>query len=332
MPIRVSVFSSAVTILICGTMEAAVAADLPSMPAKEPFVEAAPFFTVTDNRLTYSYLPGGSDPGVPGKTAKQIVSFTHFDVWAYGTNLLGANVLKSDKNDPAAPCPVGGATGCEGATEFFGFVRSTFGFNQIFQTNSFSWGPLRNVSLEVGADAETENNNTAPRRTVGVAGLQFAFDLPYKGYLDIAPMYYKEYNHNSFLGSEGLPGGTLDFDGTWTVETNYYMDLGFLPPELPLSISGRAALIGEKGTGTNLYIPNNIPRKIELNSEPIRLTLDASKMIWGATKSHFLDVWVAYHYWQNKYGLDHENALTCRNANVGSCTENSVYTGVSVKF
>ncbi len=157
MTIRVSVLTSAAAaILICGVRGAAVAADFPSVPTKAvPSIGVAPFFTLTDNRLTYSYLPGGSDPGVPGKTAKQIVSFTHFDVWAYGTNLLGVNLLKSDRHDPAAPCPVGGATGCEGATEFFGFVRSTFGFNQVFQTNSFTWGPLRNVSLEVGADGET---------------------------------------------------------------------------------------------------------------------------------------------------------------------------------
>jgi hypothetical protein len=315
----------------CGGL--ALAADLPDMPAKavKP-IDALPFFIINDNRLTYAYMPDGTDPGVPGKTAKQVYAFTHFDTWAYGTNLFNLNVLKSDHGDPAAPCPVGGVKGCEGATEIFGSVRSTFGFKEIFNTQAFSWGPLRNVSLEVGADAETENNYTAPARRVGVAGLQFAFMLPYKGFFNVAPMYYKETNHNAFLGNAGLPGGHLDFDGTWTVETNYYMDLGFLPDYLPLSVSGRAAWIGTKGTGTELLIPNNLTRKVELNSEPIRLTLDAGKMAFGPSRSHLVDVWVAYRYWQNKYGLDHNLSPTCTGLNAGSCTESSVYTGVTVKF
>jgi hypothetical protein len=81
---------------------------------------------------------------------------------------------------------------------------------------------------------------------------------------------------------------------------------GFLPEYLPLSISGRAAWYGPKGAGTT--VPGTLERKIELNSEPIRLTLDASKAVWGAKCSHFVDVWVACRYWQNKFGLDHNVA------------------------
>ena len=45
--------------------------------------------------------------------------------------------------------------------------------------------------------------------------------------------------------------------------------------------------------------------KTEFNSEPIRLTFDASKAFWGPKYSQFVDLWVAYRYWQNKFGLDH---------------------------
>jgi hypothetical protein len=37
---------------------------------------------------------------------------------------------------------------------------------------------LRNVSLEVGAEAETDNTFLAPAKRAVVAGLQFAFGLP----------------------------------------------------------------------------------------------------------------------------------------------------------
>ncbi|MBN8969363.1 MAG: hypothetical protein J0G95_13005 [Rhizobiales bacterium] len=313
----------------------AVAADMP-VKAVKPIIDV-PFFMVNDNRLTYAYQFTATDPGDPGKVAKQVYAFTHFDVWAYGTNFLTIEMLKSDRNDPAAPCPVG-VTGCAGATEFYGLFRSTLGFNEIFNTKQFSAGPLRNVSFYFGADFNSKNDFVGPAKRSVVAGLQFAFNLPYKGYFNVAPVYYNEFsNHNSFLmpafnGGIGIADGNTQFRGTWAVETNYYMDLGFLPDYLPLSISGRAAWYGPKGQGTSIPIPGNINTVTEFNSEPIRLTLDVSKMMWGPKYSHHLDVWVAYRYWQNKFGIDHKNSPVCTGANAGSCTEQSLYSGVSVKF
>ncbi len=57
-------------------------------------------------------MPKGTDPGmftvnpngtINGKTTKQVYSFTHFDVWAYGTNFFTISMFKSDHNDPACP-------------------------------------------------------------------------------------------------------------------------------------------------------------------------------------------------------------------------------------
>ena len=48
-------------------------------------------------------------------------------------------------------------------------------------------------------DANTENNFLAPAKRDVVAGLQFEFDLPYKGYFNVAPLVYWEFsNHNAF--------------------------------------------------------------------------------------------------------------------------------------
>jgi hypothetical protein len=344
----------------------ATAADLP-VKAPKPVADI-PFFLVNDNRVTYSYIFDGTDPGafsvrpdgtINGKTSKSVYSFTHFDAWAYGTNFFTISMFKSGHNDPAAPCVnagvliTGAAADCAGATEFYGLVRSTFGFNEIFNTKAFTVGPLRNVSFEIGADGEAENTFLAPAKRDFVAGLQFAFDLPYKGYFNVAPLAYKEINHNAFtqcgLFGPGVPGATCRSDGnvdyrtTWAVETNYYMDLGFLPANMQyFSISGRAGWYGPKGDANSLPLLSGVGRfstatKIELNSEPIRLTFDASKAVWGDKYSHFVDVWVAYRYWQNKFGLDH-NAMpgVCTIAATGvstnTCTENSLYSGVTVKF
>jgi hypothetical protein len=362
----------AVTVLLLAAFASAGfagAADLPVKAAKK--AADLPFFLLIDDRVTFSWMPKGTDPGVfsvrpdgsiNGTTAKQVYSFTHFDVWQYGTNFFTISMFKSDHNDPANPCTnagvvfnpgtgIGTPAACEGATEIYGLFRSTFGFNEMFGSKAFSYGPLHNISLEVGMDANTENNYLSPAKRDVVAGLQFALDLPYKGYFNVAPLMYWEFaNRNAFTQCGGgfagpIPGvnclvdGNRSFDPTRAVETNYYMDLGFLPESMQFwSISGRAAWYGKKGTENNPLPFNavtNANTAVEFNSEPIRLTFDASKAVWGAKYTHFVDVWVAYRYWQNKFGLDHKNSSAC-NVSPGvsnhSCTESTVYSGITVKF
>src|SRR3984957_2502788 len=200
---------SLATLLLTGF---ASAADLP-VKAKAKPVADLPFFFVIDDRVTYSYIFTAAQPGmfsvnpngtVNAKTAKQVYSFTHFDAWLYGTNFLTISLFKSDHNDPANPCINAGLSvtfdpaACAGASEVYGLFRSTFGWNELFNTKAFSVGPLHNVSFEVGMDANAENRFFAAAKRDVVAGLQFAFDLPYKGYFNVAPLAYYEFNHNAF--------------------------------------------------------------------------------------------------------------------------------------
>ena len=350
----------------------ASAADLPYKAKAKPVADL-PFFLVIDDRVSFSWMPKGTDPGVfsvnpngtiNGKTAKQVYSFTHFDIWAYGTNFFTISMFKSDHNDPANPCFTNGAgqivsavsglpANCSGMTEIYGLFRSTFGWNEIFNTKAFSYGPLHNISFEVGMDGSTENSFFAAAKRDVVAGLQFAFDLPYKGYFNVAPLAYWEFSSHSVFaqcnlfapgipypapGSNCLTDGDRSFKPTWAIETNYYMDLGFLPENMQFwSISGRAAWYGSKGTESNpvpYSTPGNINTAVEFNSEPIRLTFDASKAVWGPKYTHFVDLWVAYRYWQNKFGLDHKNSVACtfNGQSNNTCTESTVYGGVTVKF
>jgi hypothetical protein len=360
---RTAIAAAALSLATLAPASFASAADM-AVKAAKPIVDV-PFFFVIDDRVTYSYIFSGTDPGVfsirpngtiDGKTPKQVYSFTHFDAWQYGTNFFTISMFKSGHNDPASPCINAGLNvnltpgNCAGATEIYGLFRSTFGFNEIFNTKAFSIGPLHNVSFEVGMDANTENNYLAPAKRDVVAGLQFAFDLPYKGYFNVAPLVYWEFsNHNAFLQCNApfagvVPGVTCTIDGnvsynpTWAVETNYYMDLGFLPPNFQFfSISGRAAWYGNKGNQNQpLGIASGgTATAVEFNSEPIRLTFDASKAAWGNKYSHFVDVWVAYRYWQNKFGLDHNTSPVCNIApgvSNNTCTESSLYSGITVKF
>jgi hypothetical protein len=351
----------------------ASAADLP-LKAVKPVADV-PFFFVIDDRVTYSYIFNASQPGQytvnPNGTVatnhetKQVYSFTHFDAWAYGTNFFNISLFKSSHNDPSNPCIGGGTTfvaastftpaSCAGASEIYGLLRSTYGFNEIFNTKAFTVGPLHNVSFVIGGDANVDNRYIDVAKRDFVGGLQFAFDLPYKGFFNVNTLAYKEINHNAFAQCGGefavgnVPGvscladGNTNYKTTWAIETNYYMDLGFLPENMQyFSISGRAAWYGKKGNDNQPCgsgpVPDGCggaPSAVEFNGEPIRLTMDASKAIWGPKYSHFVDVWVAYRYWQNKFGLDHANSPTCLTATGlqnGTCTESSLYSGVTVKF
>src|SRR5882757_323888 len=212
------VIVAALSLAVIGLATSANAADVAVMPVKAKPIADAPFFLVNDNRLTYAYQFTATSPGATARTAKQIYAFTHFDAWAYGTNFINLDLAKSDHADPASPCPVFQPTGCAGSAEFYGLIRSTFGFNQIFGTTAFSMGPLRNVSFEIGVDGETQNTFLAPNKKDVVAGLQFAFDLPYKGFFNVAPLYYQEWNHNSFLTPGFVPAG---FPGIVDGNTHY---------------------------------------------------------------------------------------------------------------
>jgi hypothetical protein len=74
-----------------------------------------------------------------------------------------------------------------------------------------------------------------------------------------------------------------------------------------------------------------------VESEPIRLTFDASKAFMGNKYAHFVDVWVSYRYYQNRFGLDHNAmpgvcTLASTGASTNACTESSLSSGVTVKF
>ena len=334
--------SSIIFLAVIASAGSASAADTMSTSATAEPDNNVPFFLSIDNRATFAYQSTSTQPGIAGKTAKQIFEVSHFDIWRYGANLVIVDLLKSDHADPAAPClsPTGPTTGCAGATEVYGLFRSTFGFNEILGATAFSKGPLRNVSFLVGADANRDDRYSSARKRSLVAGLQFAFNLPYKGFLNVSPLYYKEANRNAYVRCDvagGIPGescltdGNLAYRGTWAVETSYYMDLGFLPARLQyFSVRGRINFYGPKG-GENSPLPST-PTRLEIDSEPIRLSFDVGKAFRGSKLTHKLDLWVAYRYWRNKYGFDHNASPVCIGVNAGSCVEKSLYLGITVKL
>lgn len=308
------------------------------------------------------------DGTIDGDTTKQAISFTHFDSWDYGTNFLDVSVYKSGRNDPAAPCTNAGVitdplgtppfaathSRCSGETEIYVIARSTLSWNKIFATEAFASSPLQGVAFEAGFDVNHQDDYNGAAKRAAVAGLQFGFELPYGGSLKIAPLLYYEFaNHSRYLecgagwhrpaagmtGKSCTRGGKKHYKPTWSFEIGYNMDLGFLPVSARyFSVSGRATFRGPKGNQNSPLGRNTggMPTRVELNSEPLRLIFDAGKAFGGPKYSHAIDVWIAYRYWHNKFGIDAHASPTCftdvaKQSN-RSCTESSLVTGVTIKL
>jgi hypothetical protein len=283
----------------------AFAADLPVKAPPKP-APPPPFFFVNENSVSLSYYFTATNPGA-GTTPKQVVTFTHFDVWAYGTNFFTIDWLKATngRTTPAAPCDnplYGGPQTCPGYTEIYGLFRSTLGWNQLSHSKNFAWGPLTNIEFAWGSDLNTDNTTLGSAKRSIEAGLQFDFAAPYKGFLNVGVYAYKEWQHDGFgaafpFGFGYNPGGNVSFNTTWDVEALWVQPLGFLPESLPLTFKSFALVHGPKGSGEA-----GVPQRITEYHTRQTLELDVGKMITG--KANMFSMWVAYRWWKNKFGLD----------------------------
>ena len=297
---------AAAGIVLAATIGYVGAADLPveKAPALKP-VPIAPFFLVNDNSISYSYAFTANNPGA-GTTPKHVVNFTHFDVWAYGTNFFTVDWLKATNGKgppngaPAAPCDLTGTSVCPGYTEIYGLFRSTFGWNQLFNTK-FAVGPLTNIEFVVGADLNTDNTTLGSAKRAIQGGLQFDFAAPYKGFVNVGVFAYKEWQHDGFAAL-GLvnPSGEVSFDTTWAVEVLYVQPLGFLPQSIPLTFKSFAVIHGPKGCGEPCNPGPGLVRTTEYLTQQT-LALDVGKMV--GSRPNMVSVWTAYRWWKNKFGI-----------------------------
>jgi nucleoside-specific outer membrane channel protein Tsx len=322
-------------LLALGIGSSANAADMAPVYKAAP-APIAPFFLVNDNSVSYSYAFTANNPGDVGNTPKHVLNFTHFDVWAYGTNFFTVDWLKATNgaNTPAAPCddPTSfrfGATDCAGYTEIYGLFRSTFGLNQLTGSKMFSNGILTNVELAIGADLNTDNTTLGSSKKSIQAGLQFDFAMPYKGFFNVGLFAYKEWQNDGFAarGVGGAPfnfSGDVDFDTTWAIEILYVQPLGFIP-QLPLTYKALVVIHGDKGCGEPCNPGPGLVRTTEYLTQQT-LALDVGQMAWN--KPGKLSMWVAYRYWKNKFGIDDVQPFGA----FPSTTESTWITGLTVAF
>jgi hypothetical protein len=349
------------------------AADLPAKAPPPP--KAIPFFFVNDTSVSGTWFFNATDPGISGSadkvpggvagtgmtTFRGQGSIDHFDVWEYGTNLIHAELDQYGKNDP-----IQGQPGASGSREFFGFTRSTIGFNELTHTKLFTTPFTNDIGFISGVTAGTQNNYLTEQTTQYVVGLNFDLAIPKPlGLMLVSIEAYKEFTHNEFdacgpggaFSGTGAPGffgacigggafgGNRDFEWTWRIEAFNSIPLGGILGSWADSahIVNILNVTGPKGTG--LSVANCLAigcagtigpgdafgineTKTEV-FEDVRVSVDTSKIFWG--KPGIWDTYVGYRYWYNKFGTNHNDWLFATNA-PGTSIESTAYVGASYHF
>lgn len=258
----------------------------------------------SDNQVQFTYGPGYKEPGVAkgANIDKVIVTLQHFDAWQYGTNFINVDALFSNGRNPSS-----GSTG--GATEVYALYRGNLSGNAIFGDKKFSFGPIKDVRLEIGFDFNTKNDAFAPAKKLVVAGPNIAFDVP--GFLNLGLHVAHEWNHN---GLTSLARSDVNFDATFEAELSWMHPLTFTG--LPLRFDGFLNVVAPKGKDGF-----GAQTATEVLTQP-RLVLDAGDLFFK--KANFLDLYVGYQYWLNKFGNNHNNV-------VGSLAQ-TVFVGTAIHF
>lgn len=344
------------------------------MPVKAPPPpKPAPFFLVNDTSVSFTWYFDSTDPGVSGSSNtvpggifgqgntfyRAQGSIDHFDVWEYGTNLIHLEVNQYGNQDPIL-----GEPGAVGSREFFGFTRSTLGFNELTHSKAFSSFLFNDIGFEGGFTAGVQNNYLSEQTTQYLVGLNFDVAIPKPlGTLLVGVLGRQEFTHNQFnacgpagfgdaqsaaagLGGGACIGGGLfdgdrDFKWDWNVEAFYSVGLAPLGSWAePLRIIDILNIRGPKGTGISYanclavgcFGPGGAFASNETKTEvfeDVRLTLDTSEVFWN--KKGIWDTYVGYRYWYNKFGTDH-NAFLFSATAPGTSIENTAYVGTTYHF
>ncbi len=266
-------------------------------------------FDFSDNSVSLTYGPSYKEPGIPRnrtnagiELSKVILSYTHFDVWKYGTNFINIDALFSDGRNPS-----NNSTG--GATEVYALYRTNLSGNALLGGTPFTIGPIKDIRLELGVDFNTKNDTFAPAKKLIVAGPNIAFNVP--GFLNVGFHIAKEWNHN------GIPGalrGDVSFDPTFELEIAWMQPLSFTG--LPLKFDGFLNVVAPKGRDGF-----GAQTATEVLTQP-RLVLDFGAVAFG--KPNWIDAYVGFQYWLNKFGAD--------SSKVAGARAQTVFVGAAIHF
>lgn len=295
------------------------------VPLAAATVMAAPppsVFSFSDTVVSYRFQGPSAEPGdfvirpdgtakgryAPREVPKNVVNVFHADTWAYGTNLISLDILRSGSQDPAGdklhpPKDYG-------ATEVYLIYRGVLSLNKVFDTGVFAIpGLVKDIGLSYGADINTKDTAFDSEKRAGTFGLSFAFDVP-AGFVNLKVQGYKEFSRNGFAGVPPKPGESpaaipgfdyshfrsVEYKMTPEFELTYTVPLAFTG--LPLALAGFNTIILPKGRYGQF---NENQTQLEFVSQT-NLVLDVGQLLESAPNR--VEVFVGFQYWRNKFGGD----------------------------
>ncbi len=253
----------------------------------------------SDNEFRFWYGSAFREPANPENVAKSILSFTHVDGFKFGSNFLNLDLLYSNTRDPVQGA--GAQVTSVGAAEVYAVYRNTLSFNKIGNTKTFSFGPIRDVGVVLGVDANTKNHGFSARKIMPIGGLGLAFNVP--GFLNLQFLANKEWAVNGILGK------SVEFDLTPTFAASWG-----IPVYGPVEFDGFATLNLPKGKDG---FGNDTATEVLLHP---KLMVDVGTF-WG---SKGYQIGVGAQYWMNKFGNDHSKDAT------GGSEEKAVFGEVAI--
>jgi hypothetical protein len=224
--------------------------------------------------ITTPSQPDGAD------ISRNNIEFRHVDAWRYGHNLVEIVIKKSSDVEPAA----GGGTGALGLYSIF---RCGVGINRVAGKPVVSFGPLRDVDIQMGMNLETKSSDFAPQERTLYFGPNFQLRVG-AGFLNVGLHLRKEWNHNGHLGK------SESYDVDFNVEPVWHIP--FRIGGARLAFDGYADYNTPKGTDAA-----GRETRAEFIARPL-LKLDISPLV--GRQAHVLELGVGFEYWHNMFGKD----------------------------
>lgn len=297
------------------------------VPVAAATVMAAPppsVFAFSDTVVSYRFQGPSAEPGlrvqrpdgqfVGREVPKNVINLFHANSWAYETNLLSLDILRSGSQDPAGN-RVGRFEGV-GATEFYLIYRGVLSLDQVFDTQALAVpGIVKDIGLSFGADVNTKDTTFDSEKRAGTFGLSFAFDVP-AGFVNLKVQGYKEFSRNGLAGNGPVPGNSgrdavpgfdyahfrsVEFKMTPEFEITYTIPLPFTG--LPMSLAGFNTIVLPKGRYGTI---NQYDTQLEFVSQT-NLVLDVGQLL--ADTPNRVEVFAGFQYWHNKFGGDPRRTL-----------------------
>lgn len=243
-------------------------------------------FDWSDTEISYWYGWQFKEPGFAQDAIQHNIDLTHADGYKYGSNFFSLNFTKWGHNVPASS--IDSATDFSsntGASEFYGVYRTVLSGNKISNTTTFSFGPIKDVGLEIGGDLDSENSTFATGKYLFVTGPQFAINIP-KGFWNVSLVFGHEWGNN------GYAGHSMSFDAQAILETAWLYPIQVGP--LPLKFAGFMNILSPKGKDAS-----GNQTRTEILAHP-KLLVDVSELVAGVPDK--VDAGVGFEYWKNKFG------------------------------